>query len=200
MALRLPSPQPAEERIFEFIVKSGRVFLNPALKGYYQRRYSAPAAGPNDERDRLVAESRDFRRCLDYLSTRPDVAGDRLAVFGMSRGASIVPILALGDVRLKAAVLFSVGLTPRRGSRAEADPLHFLPRFKAPTLMAAGLYDFWFPLDASQRPMLALLGARDEDKRLVQWKGGHGDMPQHYYPLLTGEALAWLDRYLGPVQ
>jgi eukaryotic-like serine/threonine-protein kinase len=199
MATRLPSPEPGEERIFEYIVKSGRAFLNPALKGYYQRRYPAPAAGPNDSRDRLLVESKDFRRCLDYLTSRADVDRDRLAVFGLSRGASLVPILATGDDRLKAAVLFSVGLTPKRLKRPEADPFNFLPRFTIPTLMAAGLYDFWFPVDTSQRPMLALLGAREGDKRLIQWEGGHGDLAQHY-PLLTTEALAWFDRHLGPVK
>ncbi len=199
MALRLPAPEPGEERIFEFIVKSGRAFLNPALKGYYQRRYPTPAAGPNEGRDRLLAESKDFRRCLDYLASRGDVDRDRLAVFGLSRGASIVPILATGDDRLKAAVLLSVGLTPWRPERPEADPLNFLPRFTVPTLMAAGLYDFWFPVEASQRPMLALLGAREQDKRLVQWDGGHGDLTPHY-GMLTREALAWFDRYLGPVK
>jgi eukaryotic-like serine/threonine-protein kinase len=199
MALRLPSPEPSEERIFEFIVKSGRVFLNPALKGYYHRRYPAPAAGPNDSRDRLLAESKDFRRCLDYLASRADVDRARLGVFGLSRGANLVPILATGDDRLKTAVLFSVGLTPKRLKRPEADPFNFLPHFTVPTLMASGLFDFWFPVETSQRPMLALLGAREQDKRLIQWEGGHGDLAQHY-AVLTREALAWFDRYLGPVK
>jgi dienelactone hydrolase len=199
MATRLPSPEPGEERIFEFIVNSGRAFLNPALKGYYQRRYPAPAAGPNDSRDRLLAEAKDFRRCLDYLASRTDVDSNRLAVFGVSRGATLVPILATGEERLKAAVLFSVGLTPKRLKRPEADPFNFLSRFTVPTLMAAGLYDFWFPVDTSQRPMLALLGAHDHDKRLIQWEGGHGDLAPHY-PMLTREALAWFDRHLGPVK
>jgi len=197
MALRLPSSEPGEERLFEFIVKSGRAFLHPVLKGYYQRRYAAPAAGPNEERDRLLAESKEFRRCLEYLASRGDVDRERLAVFGVSRGGSLVPILAVGDERLKAAVLFSVGLDARRSRRPEADTLNFLPRFTVPTLMAAGRYDFWFPLEASQRPMLTLLGAGDQDKRMIQWEGGHGDMAPHY-PSLTREALAWLDRYLGP--
>jgi dienelactone hydrolase len=196
MALRLPSSEPGEERMFEFIVKSGRALLHPALKGYYQRRYASPAAGPNDERDRLLAESKEFRRCLDYLASRGDVDRERLAVFGVSRGGSLVPVLATGDDRLKAAVLFSVGLTPRRPKRPEADTLNFLPRFTVPTLMAAGRYDFWFPLETSQRPMLTLLGASGQDKRLIQWEGGHGDMAPHYASL-TREALAWLDRYLG---
>jgi hypothetical protein len=199
MAMRLPTPELGEERIFDFIVRSGRAFLHPALKGYYQRRYAAPPAGPNESRDRLVAESKDFRRCIDYLASRTDVDRERLGVFGVSRGATLVPILAVGEDRIRSAVLFSVGLTPKRLKRAEADPFNFLPRFKAPTLMATGLYDFGFPLEASQRGMLALLGAPERDKRLIQWAGGHGDLAPNY-PALTREALSWYDRYLGPVK
>ena len=99
----------------------------------------------------------------------------------------------------RSAVLFSVGLTPWRLKSAEADPFNFIPRFKVPTLMAAGLYDFLFPIEASQRRMLALLGAPERDKRLIQWAGGHGDLASNY-PMLTREALAWFDRYLGPVK
>jgi len=199
MALRLQTPESGEERIFEFIVKSGRAFLHPALKGYYQRRYAAPPVGPNDSRDRLVAESKEFRRCIDYLASRADVDRERLGVFGLSRGATIVPILAVGEDRLRSAVLFSVGLTAKRLSRPEADPFNFLPRFKVPTLMAAGLYDFSFPIETSQRRMLALLGAPEPDKRLIQWPGGHGDLAPNY-PVLTREAISWYDRYLGPVK
>jgi len=199
MATRLPSPEGGEERAFEFIVKNGRAFLHPALKGYYHRRYAAPPGGPNEARDRLVMESKEFRRCIDYLAARADVDRHRLGVFGLSRGASIVPILAVGETRLRAAVLFSVGLAPKRLERRESDPFHFLPRFTVPTLMAAGLYDFWFPLEASQRPMLSLLGAAEQDRRLIQWPGGHGDLAVNY-AALTHEALAWFDRYLGPVK
>ena len=115
MATRLPSPEPGEERIFEFIVKSGRAFLHPALKGYYQRRYSAPA-GRTERRSRPPAGRVEGLPPLPRLPGEPRAmwTRDRLAVFGLSRGASLVPILATGDDRLKAAVLFSVGLTPKR--------------------------------------------------------------------------------------
>ena len=112
---RLPSPQPAQEHFFDFLVKSGRAFLLPVLKGQYQRRYAAPPAGPNEARDRLILESKDFRRAVDYLVSRPDVDRDRLGVFGFSRGGNLVPVLAVGEQRLKAAVLNSVGLSSDTG-------------------------------------------------------------------------------------
>jgi dipeptidyl aminopeptidase/acylaminoacyl peptidase len=167
------------------------------LKGHYQRRYATPPAGANELRDRLILESKDFRRSIDYLVSRPDVDRDRLGIFGLSRGACLVPILAVDEQRLKVAALLSVGLL--YDLLPEADPFHFLPRFRLPTLMAGGTSDFIFPLETSQRPMFRLLGAPDKDKRWVLWEGGHGDSRLNYRTLIK-ETLDWFDRYLGPVK
>jgi serine/threonine protein kinase len=200
MSTRLPSPQPAQEHFFDFLVKSGRAFLLPVLKGQYQRRFADPPAGPNDYRDRLILESKDFRRAVDYLVSRPDVDRDRLGVFGFSRGANRLPILAVGEQRLKAAVLNSVGLSyANPPPLPEADMFNFLPRFRVPTLMVGPRSDFLFPVETSQRPMFELLGAPEEDKRLVLWDGGHGDTGPNFVGAIK-EALDWFDRYLGPVK
>jgi serine/threonine protein kinase/formylglycine-generating enzyme required for sulfatase activity/pimeloyl-ACP methyl ester carboxylesterase len=199
MSTRLPSPQPAQEHFFDFLVKSGRAFLLPVLKGQYQRRYADPPAGPNEDRDRLILESKDFRRAVDYLVSRPDVDRDRLGVFGFSRGARLVPVLAVGEQRLKAAVLNRVGLSYADPPPPEADVFNFLPRFRVPTLMGGGRSDFVFPVETSQRPMFQLLGAPEEDKRLVLWDGGHGDIGPNFLGAIK-EALDWFDRYLGPVK
>jgi len=198
MSTRLPSPQPAQERMFDFLVKSGRAFLMPVLKGQYQRRHATSAAGPNEARDRLIMESKDFRRCIDYLVSRPDVDRDRLGVFGYSRGAGLVPVLAAGEQRLKAAVLIHAGLSSSR-PLPEADPLNFLPRFRVPTLMGNGRSDFMIPLETSQRPMFRLLGAPEKDKQQIFWDGGHGDIGANWKTVVK-ETLDWFDRYLGPVK
>jgi pimeloyl-ACP methyl ester carboxylesterase len=198
MSLRLPSPQPGEELLFEFLIKSGRAFLLPVLKGQYQRRYATGSAGLNMSRDRQIEQSKDFRRCVDYLVSRQDVDRDRLGVYGLSGFGSFLSILAVGEQRLKAAVLASVGLPANRGwFLPEADPLNFLPRFQVPTIMICGRSDFGNPLEISQRPMFRLLGAREEDKRLVHVDGGH--FPSDIRTIIK-EALDWFDRYLGPVK
>ena len=194
MALWFPSPQPMEEHLFEFIIKSGRAFLLPVLKGHYQRRYAAPPAGPNAVRDRLVLESKDFRRSIDYLVSRPDVDRDRLGVLGMSLGV-LAPVLAVGEQRLKAAVFLGCGLFFDR-PLPEADPFNFLPRFQVPTLMAGGRFDFVFPLETSMRPMFRLLGAPENDKHMFLWDGGHAPPNRRN----VKETLDWFDRYLGPVK
>jgi dienelactone hydrolase len=198
MSQRLPSPEPEQERFFDFLVKSGRAFLMPVLKGMYQRRDATPLTGENAWRDRLILESKDFRRSIDYLVSRPEVDRDRLGVLGYSRGACLVPIYAVGEKRLKAAVLVSAGLGFNR-ELPEIDPFNFLPRFRVPTLMSNGRFDFTFPLETSQRPLFRLLGAPEKDKKLFLWDGGHGDMGANF-KMAVKEALDWFDRYLGPVK
>jgi dipeptidyl aminopeptidase/acylaminoacyl peptidase len=199
MALRLPSLQHGEEPFFDFLVKGGRAFLVPVLTGHYQRRYTTAAAGPHEARDRLILESRDFRRAIDYMVSRPDVDRSRLGVFALSRGGQVMPVLAVGEQRLKAAVFGSVGLILDRRQLPEADPFNFVPRFQVPTLMLGGRSDFMFPLETSQRPMFRLLGTPENDKRLVIFDQGHGEMGANYRALIK-EALDWYDRYLGPVK
>jgi len=196
MSTRLPSLLPGEERLFDFLIRSGRAFLYPVLKGHYQRRFATPPAGPNEARDRLILESKDFRRSIDYLVSRPDVDRGRLGVYGISRGY-LLPVLAVGEERLKAAVLISVGLSFDRNPLPEADPFHFLPHFQVPTVVVGGRSDFIFPLETSKRPMFRLLGAPEKDKRLALWDEGH--FPFNYQTAIK-ETLNWFDRYLGPVK
>jgi tRNA A-37 threonylcarbamoyl transferase component Bud32/pimeloyl-ACP methyl ester carboxylesterase len=191
------SPQP-EEPIFESIIKSGRAFLVPVLKGHYQRQYSTPAVGPNEARDRRILQSKDFRRSIDYLVSRADVDRERLGAFGISLGV-LAPVMAVGEERLKAAVLLASGLFLSRGSVPEADAFNFLPRFRVPTLLVNGRADFVFPIETSASPMFRLLGAPEEDKRLALRDGGHAPSGDER-PLITKETLGWFDRYLGPVK
>ena len=195
-AYLLPSPPQSSNAWTKSIVKSGRAFLIPVLKGHYQRRYATPAAGPHEWRDRLILESKDFRRSIDYLVTRPDVDRDRLGVFSASLGVK-VPLVAVGEQRLKAVVIISSGLFFNRLQLPEADPLNFLPRLRVPVVVVGGRYDFLFPLETSMGPMFRLLGAPEKDKRLVLYDAGHVPPDDK---IVIKETLDWFDRYLGPVK
>jgi pimeloyl-ACP methyl ester carboxylesterase len=199
MSFRFPSPQPAQAYFFDFLIKSGRAFLIPVLKGQYQRKSATPSVGPNAMRDLLVQESKDFRRSIDYLVSRPDVDPARLGVLGLSWGACMLPVLAVDEQRLKATVLIHVGLNLDRSLLREADPFNFVPRFQVPVLVIGGRSDFIIPLERSQRPMFQLLGAPEKDKRMLLWDGGHGEIKPNYRMVIK-EALDWFDRYLGPVR
>lgn len=81
-------------------------------------------------------------------------------------------------------------------ARPEADPFNFVPRIRMPVLMLNAKYDDYFPVETAQKPFFRLLGTPPEHKRYVVYDGGHM-MPRTQ---LIPEALAWLDKYLGPVR
>jgi len=98
-ALRLHSIREAGTRQFAFLVRSGRAVLFPGYKGTYERRLPPGAGGPNAGRDTVIQWSRDVGRSLDYLQSRLDIDGGRLAFYGLSMGATIGPIVgAMGSV------------------------------------------------------------------------------------------------------
>jgi pimeloyl-ACP methyl ester carboxylesterase len=69
-----------------------------------------------------------------------------------------------------------------------------------PTLLIAGRYDFMFPVDANQRPLLRLLGTPKPDKQLEVFENGGHFMNYEDGPKVAKLMLDWLDRYLGPVK
>jgi len=94
------------------------------------------------------------------------------------------------EPRIKASVLYVAGLDFER-ARPEVDPVNFLPRVKVPSLMLNGKYDFFFPVETSQRPMFRLLGTPPDQKRYVLEQGSHFVARTR----LIQEVLAWLDKY-----
>lgn len=180
-----------------FVVRTGRAFVLPIYKSTYERGDSLSSDIPNPSifyRDHVVMWGKDYRRTLDYLSTRADIDTTKFAYFGVSWGGYMGGIIPAIEPRLKAAVLYVAGLTMERG-RPEVEPINYLPRIRIPVIMLNGKYDFFFPVATSQQPFFRFLGSPAEDKRYVVYEGGH-DVPRTQ---LIKETLAWLDRYLGPV-
>ncbi len=180
-----------------FVVKSGRAFVLPIYRSTYERSDSLTSDIPDKSifwRDHVIMWGKDFRRTLDYLGSRPDMDSTRFAYFGYSWGANMGGIIPAVEPRVKAAVLYVAGLTMER-PRPEVDPINYLPHIHIPVLMLNGKYDFFFPTETAQRPFYERLGTAPADKKWVVYEGGH-DVPR---PRLIGETLAWLDKYLGPV-
>ncbi|HEU4722376.1 MAG TPA: protein kinase [Gemmatimonadaceae bacterium] len=186
------------DQVASFVVKTGRALVLPILKSTYERRDSLVSDLPDSTifwRDHVVMWSKDMRRTLDYLSTRADMDTSRFGYFGYSWGANQAPINLVAEPRFKAAVLYVAGLTMER-SRPEVEVFNYLPRVKQPVLMLNGKYDFFFPLETSQRPFFDALGTPADRKKWIVYEGGH-DVPRT--ELIT-ETLRWLDTYLGPVR
>lgn len=165
----------------------------PMYRGMWERFVEPPVTSEYAWRDFIIAAGKDLKRSIDYLETRPDIDTQRLAYFGLSNGALVGPIMTVVDPRFRASVLVSGGFYPLQWP-PEADPLHFLPRVRVPTLMINGCHDFQFDYERSQRPFFELLGARE--KRHILLDEGH--LPAEKLEIIQ-ESLNWLDQYLGPV-
>ncbi|HUF12688.1 MAG TPA: protein kinase [Longimicrobiales bacterium] len=194
MSGRLPFEDAQGQREwFLFLVRTGRAVMFPIYKGMYQR-HMGQIQHPNEWRDFMVYAAKDLMRSVDYLSSRPDIDTTRIAYFGFSAGASMGLVLTAVERRLRASVLLAGGL-PRVTHAPEADPANFLPRINVPTLMINGRNDFFFPYETSQLPAIRGLGTAAEDRLLCTFESGHIP-PTNEVRRLT---LAWLERYLGPV-
>jgi dienelactone hydrolase len=138
---------------------------------------------------------KDLARSIDYLETRADIDSDKLAYYGVSWGGAMGAVIPAVEKRLKASVLYVAGLDFQKPS-PEVDAINYVTRVTCPVLMLNGRHDHFFPVESSQKPMFELLGTSREDKRYVLYETGHF-VPRNQ---LIKEALAWLDRYLGPVK
>jgi dienelactone hydrolase len=203
-SVSLPSSKDLEryrefEALLSFIVKSGRAVVYPIYKGTFERREDAITAIHGGAATRQYTEYaiqlvKDFRKCVDYLETRPDVDSKKLAYLGYSWGGLVAPLIIANEERVRASVLLVGGY--RQRTRPEVDELNYMPRVRIPTLMLNGKYDMAFPFDTTVKPMFDLLGTPKEHKRLIVYEWDHF-VPHNE---LVKETLAWLDRYLGPVK
>ncbi len=184
-----------------FIVKNGRAALYPVYKGTFERGNDALAALLNSSDvdshqavDLYVQELKDLRRSVDYLETRPDIDGRRIAYYGMSWGAALGPIVEAVEDRFKASVLTGGAMTGL--GRPEIKDINYVGRARVPTLMLNGRYDTINPVETTIKPMFDLLGTRAADKRLELFETDHIPPITEYIK----ETLAWLDKYLGPIK
>jgi dienelactone hydrolase len=188
----------ARQPYADFVVRSGRALLFPAYKGSYDRFVKgAPydATAPAALRDNLTWWAKDLGRTVDYVASRPDLDASRLAYYGFSLGGCDALVCLAVEPRFKAAVLLAGGLHADHRYVPEDDPLNFVPRIRIPVLLIGGRDDFAHPLESAQKPLFALLGTPEADKRHVILDSGH--VPPR--GAIMKDILAWLDRYLGPI-
>ena len=175
---------------FDYIPRSGRVLVRPVLADMYERSKSS---GP-ETRQAIVARtakwSQDLGRTLDYLETRGDIDVAKVAYMGLSLGSSTAPIMLVYEDRFKVAVLLAGGISSGQTTS------RLVPRVTVPLLLLSGRYDYIFPVETRQTPLMDLLATPDEDKRHVIFEAGHLPLPRAE---MIRETLEWLDRYQNPV-
>jgi dienelactone hydrolase/predicted Ser/Thr protein kinase len=192
-----------------FIVKNGRAVLYPVYKGTFERGNDALTAlwnslwdansnglvaNSHQFVDLFIQEIKDLRRSIDYLETRPDIDGQRIAYYGMSWGAGLGAYVGAVEDRFKASILLG-GCIDGSG-RPEINDINYVGRVRVPTLMLNGRYDTINPVETRIKPMFDLLGTPAADKRLELFETDHIPPITEYIK----ETLAWLDKYLGPVK
>jgi dienelactone hydrolase len=182
------------EKFLSFIVANGRAVLYPVYQGTFERKlkteFTLDSYQYVEYRIQLV---KDFRRSVDYLETRPDIDIKKLAYMGFSWGTRMAPLILAVEDRLKTAIMLVGGL--ETGRKPEVNNSSYVRKVKIPALMLSGRFDMAFPYLTSSKPMFDLLGTSEEDKVQKIYE------TDHFVPLNEHikETLAWLDRYLGPV-
>jgi serine/threonine protein kinase/dienelactone hydrolase len=184
-------------------VKSGRAIVFPVYKGTYERTgdMTLLKRWPAEEychayTDSLAKWVKDFRRCVDYLETRPaDFDRQKIAFCGCSWGGIIGAIIPAVEPRVHANILLLGGFEANY-ALPEAQGLNYISHITVPTLMLNGRLDMLLPLETCVRPAFNLLGTPEKDKRLVLYDTEH-DLPKDE---LSRESVAWLGRYFGPAQ
>jgi dienelactone hydrolase len=179
---------------FEYLIKDGRAVLYPVLKGTFERGGSP---GGNtieiisrwfESNDMLAMQTKDVSRSIDFLQSRPDIAGGQIGLLAFSWGAYVAPLPCASESRIKAGVLVGAGLQfPISGNWAH--------RVTMPIQMANGRYDY-SPVEESQEPLFKAFAT--EHKRHLLWDSDHGI--SGFETEVISANLEWLDKYLGPVR
>ena len=75
--------------------------------------WKSPAASPSAfYRDHVLQWSKDLGRTIDYIETRPDLDARRIALYGVSWGAKLLPLLAAVEDRVRVGIMVGGGLGP----------------------------------------------------------------------------------------
>ena len=194
-AVHRPSSHHLSLQFADFLARTGRVLVYPIYQGTYERRIPGPH-GPNVIRDAMIQRGKDIRRTVDYLQTRPDVEGSKVAFYGLSLGAQLGPLFLAIEPRFRTGVFLSGGFETW-DMPLETDPVNFAPHVNVPVLMVNGREDFDLPYATAQVPMFRMLGTPAAEKRHVVFEGGH--IPPHPEEAIK-VILDWLDDHLGPVR
>jgi predicted esterase len=180
--------------IWSFIVRTGRAMMFPVWKGAFERRVRSGNSGPSTPADRIIAQTKDLGRSLDYLATREDIDSEKIGYYGFSGTTIRWPICGAIEKRIKTAVLWVGGLNTTL-EPAVVETANFAPRATAPVLLLEGKLDFMVSTEDAER-LYRFLGTPKRDKKLVFFDGGHIALNKDD---LIKQTLDWYDRYLGPV-
>jgi dienelactone hydrolase len=181
---------------FDYVVKDGRAVLYPVIKGTFER---GGTAGGNvveivsrwfGSNDMLAMQAKDISRSIDYLQSRPDIAGDRIGILAFSWGSVMSLLPCASDDRIKAGALVGASLLfPGVANWAR--------RVSIPIQMDNGRFDYG-SVEEYQVPLFKALATPPDKKRHLIWNSDHGI--SGFEKEVISKNLEWYDKYLGPVR
>jgi len=155
--------------------------------------YVDPSAGSNQRKgyftltEIYMQTTRDYRRAIDYLETRPEIDKARIGVIGYSMGGTQTFLLTGVEPRIKAAV--AVAAPAEKSKWSLVAPQNFVRGIgERPFLTIMGRADTMCPVEHAQQ-LQSLIDSKTKDQ--VFFDAGH-KLPADYVP----HAVEWIKKYL----
>ncbi len=137
--------------------------------------------------DIYIQTTRDYRRAIDYLETRPEIDKARFGALGYSMGGTQTFLLTGVEPRIKAAV--AVAAPAEKSKWSPVAPQNFVRGIgQRPLLTILGRTDELCPLQHA-RELQSLVESKTKDQ--VLFDAGH-KLPVDYVP----HAVGWMKKHL----
>jgi dienelactone hydrolase len=134
-----------------------------------------------------VQTTRDYRRAIDYLESRPEIDKSRIGVLGYSMGGTQTFLLTGVEPRIKAAV--AIAAPAEKSKWSLVAPQNFVRGIgQRPFLTIIGRADELCPVEHAQALQLLI---DSKTKEQVLFDAGH-KLPVDYVP----HAVGWMTRHL----
>jgi len=129
----------------------------------------------------------DYRKAVDYISSRPEINASRIGVMGQSGGGWLTFMISALESRVKVSV---ATVTPIRISqnKNEVVPSNFAPRIVCPFLMIMGRQDDWYAVDEGDY-LFGLI--KSPIKNIIWYDSGHNLPIEH-----VDDAVSWFREHL----
>ncbi|MEX0677921.1 MAG: alpha/beta fold hydrolase [Pirellulales bacterium] len=148
---------------------------------------SMPRKGYFTLADIYIQTTRDYRRAIDYLETRPEIDKARMGLVGYSMGGTQTFLLAGVEPRIKAAV--AVAAPAEKSKWSLVAPQNFVRAIgDRPFLAIMGRNDEMCPVEHA-RERQSLFDGKANDQ--VFFEAGHR-LPLDY----VGHAVGWIEKHL----
>ena len=137
--------------------------------------------------DMIAWSTIDYRKAIDYLTTRADIDSTRIGVLGMSGGGWITFMLTAVEPRVKVSVSTVTPISIYQ-NRYGIVTTNFAPRIMSPFLMIMGREDEWYTVDSAEH-LYDLINS--PIKNIIWYNSGHNLPIEH-----VEDVINWFNEHL----